>query len=76
LAFETVPTLNNIFFKGMKPAHLFEFAHGGSWGYLGAVGPFGVGVGFFGKGTVDVAAEHDQFNRDAAACGGPVIDNP
>jgi hypothetical protein len=62
--------------KGLKAEHLFDFAHGGSFGYFGAAGPFGVGLGLFGKGTVDVSNAYDQFNRDAAACGGPMVVDP
>ena len=72
IALESVPSLNNRFFKGMNLGHLFDFGHGGSFGYFGATGPFGAGVGMLGKGTLDVADAYDQYNRAAAACGGPV----
>jgi hypothetical protein len=75
-AVEAVPSLNNTFFKGMKLEHLFDFAHGGSIGYFGAVGPVGVGLVVFGKGTLDVRDAYDQFNREVTECAGPVPVTP
>lgn len=75
VAYYSLPALGEAFFNE-GAAGLFDFAHAGGFAYFGAVGPFGVGLGIFAKGTVDVANASNQYYANTIHCAAAVPSNP
>jgi RHS repeat-associated protein len=69
------PALGEAFFNE-GAAGLVDFAHAGGFAYFGALGPFGVGVGTFGKGTYDVANAWNQYYANTISCAAAVPSHP
>jgi RHS repeat-associated protein len=71
----SLPALGEVFFNE-GAAGLFDFAHAGGFAYFGALGPLGVGVGTFGKGTYDVANAWNQYYANTINCAAAVPSHP